>query len=96
MDNAPIFDSNSTAVKDGGKTMNIDYGGCLTAKQVQDCGDNNPCGLCLSPDGRFLFSVNMESGNIARFIAGIDGGLYYDDPVTENMHIPANMLIMEL
>jgi len=76
--------------------LNVDDGGCMTAKQVLDCGGNNPRGLCLSPDGRFLFSANMESGNIARFIINADGGLYYDGLAAENMHIPANMVIMEL
>jgi 6-phosphogluconolactonase (cycloisomerase 2 family) len=40
-----------------------------------DCGGDNPRGICMSPDGRFLFSMNNRSGNITSFNVKSDGSL---------------------
>lgn len=45
----------------------IDAEGGLTLKQNIDCGGINPRGLCISPDGRFLFTTNTESCNVVTF-----------------------------
>ena len=74
--------------------LRIDESGIPHPVQTVDCGGVNPRGLCLSPDGRFLFSANIESGSIARFFVAADGTLL---PAGEPMpaHMPANIVIAE-
>jgi len=63
-------------------------------EQVVAVGGVNPRGLCVSPDERFLFAMNMESGNITRFAIGDDGRL---EAAVEVGHAPkpGNMTIVE-
>ena len=49
--------------------------GVPTLVQVQECGGNMPRGIALSPDGRFLLSGNMLSGNISVFAVDKGGRL---------------------
>jgi 6-phosphogluconolactonase (cycloisomerase 2 family) len=53
----------------------IDDQGAVSVKQSIDCGGEHPRGLCISPDGRFLFSANMVSGNITTFAIRDSGNL---------------------
>lgn len=49
--------------------------GTVSLKQNIACGGMNPRGLCLSPDGRYLYVGNMLSGNISLFKVERDGYL---------------------
>lgn len=49
--------------------------GTVSLRENIDCGGNNPRSLCLSPDNRFLFTTNVDSGNVAAFSVGEDGSL---------------------
>ena len=71
-----------------------DENGIPRPVQTVDCGGINPRGLCVSPDGRFLLSANIESGNIARFSIAPDGTL---SPAGEPAaaHMPACMVIAQ-
>ncbi len=42
--------------------FDLDEDGAVTLRNVIHCGGNNPRGLCISPDARFLFAANMNSG----------------------------------
>jgi len=75
-------------------SLDVDDKGCISARQVVDCGGVNPRGLSFSPDGRFLFSANVESGNIARFVVNPDGDLFYDGNAAGRINIPANIAFM--
>ena len=47
--------------------MEIAADGSLTLKQNMDCGGDYPRTICLSPDGKFLFSGNNHSADITSF-----------------------------
>ncbi len=55
--------------------LDVDDVGAISLRDSIDCGGVNPRGLYISPDARFLFAANMNSGNIATFSIGSDGAL---------------------
>jgi 6-phosphogluconolactonase len=55
--------------------LDVDEAGAISLREVIDCGGVNPRGLCISPDARFLFAANMNSGNVTTFAIGADGAL---------------------
>lgn len=57
--------------------LQIDDKGNLTLRQNVDCGGVMPRGICLSPDGRFLLSGNLISGDITVFLVKEDGTLIF-------------------
>lgn len=61
----------------------IDENGGLTLIQTIGCQGKNPRGLALSPDGRFLFSINRETNQVARFRRLPDGTLEADGIAAE-------------
>lgn len=64
--------------------------GKLRKLQQISCGGKNPRGLCISPDGRFLFSQNRDSGTISRFKILPDGKIENTDQDTV-CNLPGNM-----
>ena len=72
--------------------LTIDDNGKLTLKQNIHCGGVNPRGMCLSPDGRFLFAANMLSGTITTFAIADDGLLSAVNGEVKGVS-PANMSI---
>lgn len=56
-------------------TLDVDDAGAISLRDVIDCGGVNPRGLYISPDARFLFAANMNSGTVAAFSIESDGGL---------------------
>jgi len=66
---ASIRGTNTIAVLD------VDDAGAISLRENIDCGGVNPRGLCISPDARFLFTANIDSGNVATFSIGADGAL---------------------
>jgi 6-phosphogluconolactonase (cycloisomerase 2 family) len=56
--------------------LDVDEAGRLSFRESLDCGGVNPRGLTISPDARFLFTANMDSGNIATFAIAADGSLH--------------------
>ena len=69
-----------------------------SAELVQniDAQGENPRALCISPDGRYLFSVNYQSGSISRFDIGTDGRLTFSGIAVEGLEKPANLVMMHL
>lgn len=59
----------------GISVLTTDSEGLPTLVQNIDSGGNLPRGLCISPDGRFLISGNMVSGDITTFRIQTDGTL---------------------
>lgn len=57
--------------------LKIDEKGLVTLAQNIDCQGVMPRGICLSPDGRFLISGNLTSGDVTVFAVGEDGLLSY-------------------
>jgi 6-phosphogluconolactonase (cycloisomerase 2 family) len=55
--------------------LDLDAEGGFIVREHIHCGGKHPRGLCLSPDGRFLFCANMESGFITSFSVRNDGTL---------------------
>ncbi|MBR1496727.1 MAG: beta-propeller fold lactonase family protein [Oscillospiraceae bacterium] len=55
--------------------LSLDGSGIPTLVQSVPAGGDLPRGLCLSPDGRFLLSGNMVSGDITAFAVQPDGTL---------------------
>jgi 6-phosphogluconolactonase len=54
---------------------------------------NGPNGLCISPDGRYVYVVNSSDDNISQFTIGVDGGLeLITSPVTTG-DLPASVVI---
>jgi 6-phosphogluconolactonase (cycloisomerase 2 family) len=51
----------------------IEKDGDITLIQNINCDGDNPRGLCISPDGSFLFSMNNKSEDISVFSIGEDG-----------------------
>jgi 6-phosphogluconolactonase (cycloisomerase 2 family) len=67
--------------------------GGLSLRQNAPAGGVNPRGLCLSPDGRFLFCMNMVGKTITRLPVGADGLL--GEPVEAGVApCPADMKIV--
>jgi 6-phosphogluconolactonase (cycloisomerase 2 family) len=56
-------------------TLRVGEDGLLALAQNVDCEGVMPRGLCLSPDGRFLLSGNLTSGDITVFNVAKDGTL---------------------
>jgi 6-phosphogluconolactonase len=56
--------------------LDIDDTGAISLRENINCGGVNPRGLYISPDRRFLFTTNVDSGNIAAFSIGADGALH--------------------
>jgi 6-phosphogluconolactonase (cycloisomerase 2 family) len=56
-------------------TLRVGEKGLLALAQNVDCGGVMPRGICLSPDGRFLLSGNLTSGDITVFAVAEDGTL---------------------
>lgn len=54
-------------------TLSLDQEGIPNLRQSIPSGGNLPRGLALSPDGRYLLSGNMVSGDITTFWIGPDG-----------------------
>lgn len=72
--------------------LELDSSGIPHILQTISCGGENPRGLCLSPDGRFLLCANTDSGSITRFSVAKDGTLTPEgEPVAA--HIPGNLVI---
>jgi 6-phosphogluconolactonase len=65
----------STRFKNSISVLDVDEKGVLSLREVVDCGGANPRGLGISPDGRYLFAANMDSGNVASFAIAEDGAL---------------------
>jgi len=63
--------------------LRLDPQGIPTLTQVIPCGGNMPRAMQLSPDGRFLFSGNMISGDITAFHVIEDGKLLDTGKKTE-------------
>jgi 6-phosphogluconolactonase (cycloisomerase 2 family) len=47
--------------------IEVSPGGDISLKQDIDCQGINPRGLCLSPDSRYLFSMNVQSDTVCVF-----------------------------
>ncbi|MDR1801263.1 MAG: lactonase family protein [Lachnospiraceae bacterium] len=58
-------------------TLKVDDKGRVKLAQNIDCEGTMPRGICLSPDGKFLLSGNLTSGDITVFAVGEDGLLTY-------------------
>jgi 6-phosphogluconolactonase (cycloisomerase 2 family) len=72
--------------------MDVDGHGGLRVKQnIGCCGD--PRGLCMSPEGRYLYTCNMMAGNITTFAVEQDGILKYLNNDTKGVS-PANMVFL--
>jgi 6-phosphogluconolactonase len=65
----------STRFKNSISVLDVDETGALALREVVDCGGANPRGLAVSPDGRYLFAANMDSGTVTSFAIESDGGL---------------------
>jgi 6-phosphogluconolactonase len=65
----------STRFRNSISVLDVDETGALSLREVVDCGGANPRGLGLSPDGRYLFAANMDSGTVTSFAIGDDGAL---------------------
>ena len=58
-------------------TLKVQEDGTLTLVQNIDCEGIMPRGICISPDGRFLLSGNLTSGDVTVFAIDEDGMLSY-------------------
>lgn len=58
-------------------TMKVKEDGTLELAQNIDCEGVMPRGICISPDGRFLLSGNLTSGDITVFSIDEEGMLSY-------------------
>lgn len=72
--------------------LGIDDAGLLHRKQTIASGGENPRGLCLVPDGRFLLCANIGSGCITRFFVKEDGTLLPAGETVPASH-PGNITI---
>lgn len=73
--------------------LEADEAGCLHFRQNIHCGGRNPRGLKLSPDERFLFSLNRDSNTITKFEVG-DNGLLKDLNEKTECNLPGNMVFV--
>ncbi len=55
--------------------LHLDHYGSPVLMQHIGSGGRNPHGLCISPDGHFLFAANRDSNSICTFAIGSDGSL---------------------
>ena len=55
--------------------LDVNDAGAISLRENINCGGMNPRGLYISPDTRFLFAANMDSGNVATFSISADGAL---------------------
>lgn len=69
--------------------------GELVLKQTVKCGGESPHALCISPDGRFLFSGNNHTHTITSFSINEDGLLASTGKVYDAI-LPATMSIFTL
>lgn len=67
----------------------------LVRRQTISCGGENPRGLCVAPDGRFLLCANLQSAAVSRFAIGRDGLLTPAGSVTTG-GFPGNLQILSL
>ncbi len=74
--------------------FSVNRDGSLKLIQNIGCGGNNPRGLCMSPDERFLFVMNRDSDKIVRFKRKEDGTLTEDGTAAE-CRLPGNMMFVE-
>ena len=65
----------STSNPDTISVMDIMDDGSLKLKQNVSCGGDYPRAICLSPDGKYLFSGNNHSATITSFSVNDDGTL---------------------
>ena len=56
--------------------LDIDETGLISHRGSVSCGGVNPRSLSISPDERFLFSANVESGSVVTFSIEADGSLH--------------------
>jgi 6-phosphogluconolactonase len=75
--------------------LDVDDAGVVSLRENIDCGGGNPRGLCISPDARFLFAANMDSGTIAAFSISADGALRATGTGAK-ARCPGNMKIIAL
>ena len=71
--------------------FSLDDKGKMTLKENVDAHGAVPRGLSLSPDGRFIFASNMESGSVTGFFIEQDGSLRYTGIKAETS-TPGNMV----
>ena len=71
-------------------------GSSLSLVNVQDCGGSNPRGLGISPDGKYLFVANLDSGTIRRFIIDAESGNLIDSGMNTNAVHPANIKLLTI
>lgn len=72
--------------------IGLDTDGKPRLKQKLDCAGDDPRGLCLAPDQRFLLCANLGSNSIVSFAVEPDGRLH--GPVGQaDAHIPGNITI---
>ena len=58
-------------------TLKVKEDGTLELAQNVDCEGTMPRGICISPDGRFLLSGNLTSGDVTVFAIDDEGMLSY-------------------
>lgn len=75
--------------------LEVLHEGALLRRQTIPCGGENPRGLCVTPEGRFLLAANMQSGSVTRFAIGMDG-LLTPAGQTETGGFPGNIQIIRL
>jgi 6-phosphogluconolactonase (cycloisomerase 2 family) len=75
--------------------LDIDAQGGAYLKQTINSEGQNPRGLCFSPDHRYLFAANTESGTITAFAVGDDGKLIFAGEKAK-ASCPANIKFLEV
>lgn len=73
--------------------LEISPDGYLAPVQAVDSGGKGPRGLCLTPDGRFLYALNRDSGSVDVFSIHHDGTLHPAGRAAEAT-APGNMQIL--
>ncbi len=76
-------------------TLKVQDDGTLELVQNIDCEGTMPRGICISPDGRFLLSGNLTSGDVTVFSIGDDGLLSYTGQKYESVS-PSAIRIYEV
>lgn len=75
--------------------LEVSEEGTLIRRQTISCGGENPRGLCVAPDGRFLLCANMQSAAVTRFAIGEDG-LVTPAGQVETGGFPGNLQILSI
>ncbi|MCD7790493.1 MAG: lactonase family protein [Bacteroides thetaiotaomicron] len=57
--------------------MDIADDGTLSCKQTTSCGGENPRGMCISPDERYLIVANSDTGSLEAFSIQINGTISF-------------------